>query len=142
MSEKRISFRDEIKLKNQQQKEELAMQDFKRNVWGLDISAIVFLVVILMTLSGIRVGGNLFMLLIVASMMGVFYFGRELRVVPKGQIHFSITKAFLCLIMIGAYILMHQGLWDWMDYGILGILIGVVLVDIPRVIKASKEMKQ
>ena len=60
MSEKRISFRDEIKLKNQQQKEELAMQDFKRNVWGLDISAIVFLVVILMTLSGIRVGGNLF----------------------------------------------------------------------------------
>lgn len=141
MSEKRISFRDEIKLKNRQEKEGRAKEDFKRNVWGLYISAIFFLVVILMTLRGIRVGGNLFMLVMVASLMGVFYFGRELRVLPKGQIYFSITKAILCLVMTSAYVLMHQGLWDWMDYGILGILTGVVLIDIPRVIKAIKEMK-
>ena len=141
MSEKRISFRDEIKLKNQQEKEEQAMKDFKRNVWGLDISAIVFLGVILMTLRGIRVAGNISMFLIVASVMGVFYFGRSLRVLPKGQIHFSVTKAILCVVMMGAYVLMHQGLWDWMDYGILGILAGVILIDIPRVMKAMKEMK-
>ena len=30
---------------------------------------------------------------------------------------------------------------DWMDYGILGILVGVVLIDIPRVLKAKREMK-
>ncbi len=141
MSEKKISFRNEIKLKSLKEKEERAMADFKRNVWGLYISAICFLVVILMTLRGIRIGGNLFMLVMVASLMGVFYFGRELRVLPKGQIYFSVTKAILCLVMTSAYVLMHQGLWDWMDYGILGILIGVVLIDIPRVIKAVKEMK-
>ena len=28
-----------------------------------------------------------------------------------------------------------------MDYGILGILVGVVLIDIPRVLKAKREMK-
>ena len=117
------------------------MKDFNRNVWGLDLSAIVFLIVLVMTFSGIRVAGNLSMLLIVASLLGVFYFGRELRVVPKGQIHFSITKSLLCLIMIGAYILVHQGLWDWMDYGILGILMGVVLIDIPRIIQAREKLK-
>ena len=141
MSEKKISFRDEIKLKNQHEKEERAMKDFKRNVWGLEISAIVFLGVLLMTLRGIRIAGNLSMLLVVVSIMGVYYFGRELRVLPKGQIYFSVTKAILCIVMMGAYVLMHQGFWDWMDYAILGILMGVVLIDIPRVIKAMKEMK-
>ena len=81
------------------------------------------------------------MLLLVASMMGVFYFGRELRVLPKGQIIFSSVKALLCLGMAVSYIVMHQGYWDWMDYGILGILVGVVLIDIPRVLKAKREMK-
>lgn len=142
MSEKKFSFRNEIKLENQRAKEEQAMKDFNRNVWGLDISAVIFLIVLLMTFNGIRVGGSLSMMLVVASLMGVFYFGRELRVVPKGQLHFSITKALLCLIMMGAYVLVHQGLWDVLDFGILGILLGVILIDIPRVMKALKEMKQ
>ena len=43
--------------------------------------------------------------------------------------------------MAAAYTLMHQGYWDWMDYSILGILIGVVALDIPRVLKASKQLK-
>ena len=81
------------------------------------------------------------MILLVLSLTGVFYFGRELRVVPKGQIIFTTVKALLCLGMAGAYTLMHQGLWDVMDYGILGILVGVVLIDIPRVMKAWKELK-
>ena len=81
------------------------------------------------------------MLLIVASMMGVFYFGRELRVLPKGQIIFSVVKALLCLGMAVSYIIMHQGFWDWMDYGILGILLGVILLDVPRILKAIKDLK-
>ena len=81
------------------------------------------------------------MILLVASMMGVFYFGRELRVLPKGQIIFSTVKALLCLGMAVSYIIMHQGFWDWMDYGILAVLVSVVLMDIPRVMKARKEMK-
>ena len=141
MSEKKISFRDEIKYGKQKSKEERAMKDFNRNVWGLDLSAIVFLIVLVMTFSGIRVAGNLSMLLIVASLLGVFYFGRELRVLPKGQIIFSSVKALLCLGMAASYIVMHQGYWDWMDYGILGILVGVVLIDIPRVLKAKKGLK-
>lgn len=141
MNENKYSFRNEIKYENQKAKEERAMKDFKRNIYGLDISAIVFFAVLLVTLNGIQVNQNLTMLLLVASMMGVFYFGRELRVLPKGQIIFSSVKALLCLGMAVSYIVMHQGFWDWMDYSILAILVGVVLLDIPRVMKAAKEMK-
>ena len=52
------------------------------------------------------------------------------------------VKALLCLGMAISYIVMHQGFWDWMDYSILGILAGVVLIDIPRVLKAKKDMKE
>ncbi|MBQ3191359.1 MAG: hypothetical protein IJA95_03900 [Bacteroidaceae bacterium] len=141
MSEKKYSFRNEIKYENQKAREEQAKKDFKRNMYGLNFSAIVFFFVLLVTLNGIVVNQNLMMLLLVASMMGVFYFGRELRVLPKGQIIFSSVKALLCLGMAASYIVMHQGYWDWMDYGILGILLGVVLIDIPRVLKAKKELK-
>ena len=141
MSEKKYSFRNEIKYENQKARDEQAKKDFKRNMYGLNFSAIVFFFVLLVTLNGIVVNQNLMMLLLVASMMGVFYFGRELRVLPKGQIIFSSVKALLCLGMAASYIVMHQGYWDWMDYGILGILLGVVLIDIPRVLKAKKELK-
>ena len=141
MSEKKYSFRNEIKYENQKARVEQAKKDFKRNMYGLNFSAIVFFFVLLVTLNGIVVNQNLMMLLLVASMMGVFYFGRELRVLPKGQIIFSSVKALLCLGMAASYIVMHQGYWDWMDYGILGILLGVVLIDIPRVLKAKKELK-
>lgn len=141
MSEKKYSFRNEIKYENQKAREEQAKKDFKRNMYGLNFSAIVFFFVLLVTLNGIVVNQNLMMLLLVASMMGVFYFGRELRVLPKGQIIFSSVKALLCLGMAASYIVMHQGYWDWMDYGILGILLGVVLIDIPRILKAKKELK-
>ena len=142
MSDKKISFRDEIKLKNKKTLEEQALKDYKRNTIGLYFSAIVFFIVLLMTFNGIRVAGNLSMMLIVASMRGVFFFGRGLRVLPKGQIVFSCVKALLCVGMCVAYTILHQGNWDMIDYGILAILLGVVAVDIPRVIKASKEMKQ
>lgn len=141
MSEKKYSFRNEIKYENQKAREEQAKKDFKRNMYGLNFSAIVFFFVLLVTLNGIVVNQNLMMLLLVASMMGVFYFGRELRVLPKGQIIFSSVKALLCLGMAASYIVMHQGYWDWMDYGILGILVGVVLIDIPRVLKAKNGLK-
>lgn len=141
MSEKKYSFRNEIKYVNQKAKEEQAKRDFKRNMYGLDFSAIVFFIVLLVTLKGIVVNQNLMMLLLVVSMMGVFYFGRELRVLPKGQIIFSSIKALLCLGMAVSYIVMHQGLWDWMDYSILGILLCVVLIDVPRVLRAKKELK-
>ena len=141
MSEKKYSFRNEIKYGQQKEKEERALKDFKRNRTGLYLSAIVFFIVLLVTLSGIVLNKNMMMLFLVASMTGVFYFGRELRVLAKGQIIFSTVKALLCLGMAGAFTLLHQGYWDWMDYGILGILIGVVLIVIPRVLKAWKELK-
>lgn len=141
MSENKYSFRNEIKFGKQKEKEERALKDFNRNRIGLYLSAFVFYIVLLVTLMGIVLNKNLMMILLVLSMTGVFYFGRELRVIAKGQIIFSVVKALLCLGMSGAYIIMHQGFWDWMDYSILGILIGVVVLDIPRVIKAWKELK-
>ena len=141
MSEKKYSFRNEIKFGKQKEKEERALKDFKRNRTGLYLSAFVFYIVLLVTLMGIVLNRNLMMILLVVSMTGVFYFGRELRVIAKGQIIFSAVKALLCLGMAGAFAMMHQGFWDVMDYSILGILVGVVLIDIPRVIKAWKELK-
>lgn len=141
MSENKYSFRNEIKFGKQKEKEERALKDFGRNRLGLYLSAVVFFIVLLTTLSGIVLNRNLMMILLVVSMTGVFYFGRELRVIAKGQIIFSAVKALLCLGMAVAFSMMHQGFWDIMDYGILGILVGVVLIDIPRVMKAWKELK-
>ena len=141
MSENKYSFRNEIKFGKQKEKEERALKDFGRNRLGLYLSAVVFFIVLLTTLSGIVLNRNLMMILLVVSMTGVFYFGRELKVIAKGQIIFSAVKALLCLGMAVAFSMMHQGFWDFMDYGILGILVGVVLIDIPRVIKAWKELK-
>ena len=141
MSENKYSFRNEIKFGKQKEKEERALKDFSRNRLGLYLSAVVFFIVLLTTLSGIVLNRNLMMILLVVSMTGVFYFGRELKVIAKGQIIFSAVKALLCLGMAVAFSMMHQGFWDIMDYGILGILVGVVLIDIPRVIKAWKELK-
>ena len=140
MSENKYSFRNEIKFGKQKEKKERAKKDFNRNKYGLYLAAIVFFIVLLVTLQGIVFNSNLMMLLLVTSLMGVFYFGRELRVLPKGQIIFSATKASLCICMALTYTLMHKGLWDVMDYCILGILALVVLIDIPRVLKASKNL--
>ena len=142
MSDNKYSFRNEIKFGKQKEKEEKARKDFNRNKYGLYLAAVVFFIVLLVTLQGIVINSNMMMLLLVASLMGVFYFGRELRVLPKGQIIFSATKASLCICMALTYILMHKGLWDVMDYCILGILAMVVLIDIPRILKASKNMKE
>jgi len=139
MTDKKYNYRNEIKWENRKAKEEQAAKDFKRNSLALYFSAIVFFLVLLFTLNGFRINSNLMMILMVCSLMGVFYFGRELRILPKGQLIFSTVKALLCLGMAVSYIVMHQGFWDWMDYGILGILVGVVALDIPRIIKAKKE---
>ena len=141
MSENKYSFRNEIKFGKQKEKEERALKDFSRNRLGLYLSAVVFFIVLLTTLSGIVLNRNLMMILLVVSLTGVFYFGRELKVIAKGQIIFSAVKALLCLGMAVAFSMMHQGFWDIMDYSILGILVGVVLIDIARVIKAWKELK-
>ena len=141
MSENKYSFRNEIKFGMQKEKEARALKDFKRNRIGLYFSAVVFFIVLLTTLGGVVLNKNLMMIFLVASLTGVFFFGRELKVIAKGQVLFSVVKALLCLGMAGAFIVMHQGLWDVMDYCILGILVGVVLLDIPRVIKAWKELK-
>ena len=90
---------------------------------------------------GIVLNRNLMMIFLVVSLTGVFYFGRELKVIAKGQVIFSFVKALLSLGMSAVFIIMHQGLWDMTDYGILIILLGVVLFDIPRLIKAWKELK-
>lgn len=141
MSENKFNFRNEIKYENQKAREERAQKDWNRNTTCLYISALVFICILLATFNGIKLGGNLSMLVIVVSMMGVFYFGRELRVLPKGQLIFSGVKAFLCLGMSAVYCVLHQGLWDAMDYTILVILVGVVLIDIPRVMKAWNDIK-
>ena len=74
MSEKKYSFRDEIKYGKQKEKEERALLNFKRNQFGLYFSAIVFFIVLLVTLAGMVLNRNLMMILLICSMTGVFHF--------------------------------------------------------------------
>ena len=53
MSENKYSFRNEIKFGKQKEKEERALKEFNRNRIGLYLSAVVFFIVLLTTLSGI-----------------------------------------------------------------------------------------
>lgn len=142
MSDKKYSFRNEIKYENQKHLEEHAFRHRKRNCIGLLTSALLFFGLLLATLNGYRLYANLSLLLIVLSMTGVFYFGRELRVLPQGQLIFSAVKAAICLGMVGVYVLKHRGVWDAADFAIPAVLTAVVLIDIPRVIKACRAMKQ
>lgn len=142
MPEKKYSFRDEIKLEKRRKREIRAMEDYNRNVIGLVLSSIIFFLVLVTTFLGIRIGGNLSMLFIVLSWMGVFYFGRELKVLPKGQILYSMIKSVLCICMGTVYVVMHKGLWDMMDYGILGMFTIIVLGEFPRIIKAVKKERE
>ena len=67
MSENKYSFRNEIKFGKQKEKEERALKDFGRNRLGLYLSAVVFFIVLLTTLSGIVLNRNLMMILLVVS---------------------------------------------------------------------------
>lgn len=141
MADKKYSFRNEILWESQKAKEDKASKNWNRNLVGLFVSAIVFLIVLLTTLNGLHWFGRFGTFFIVFSLMGVFFFGRELRVLPLGQLIASGVKAALCLGMALCYVILHQGFWDWMDYSILGILVCVVLLDLPRVTRAWKELK-
>ena len=55
MSDNKYSFRNEIKFGKQKEKEEKARKDFNRNKYGLYLAAVVFFIVLLVTLQGIAV---------------------------------------------------------------------------------------
>ena len=120
MADKKYSFRNEILWESQKAKEDKARKNWNRNLVGLFVSAIVFLIVLLTTLNGLYWFGRFGTFFIVFSLMGVFFFGRELRVLPLGQLIASGVKAALCLGMALCYVILHQGFWDWMDYSTLG----------------------
>ena len=75
-------------------------------------------------------------------MTGVFYFSRELRILPKGQLIASGVKAGLCWLMGIVYLFMHQGNFDSMDGVLLFVLFGLPLLDLPKVIKAYRHISQ
>lgn len=141
MEDNKFNYRNIIKWETQKAKEEIAVKNWKRNLIGLFVSAILFVLVILSTLNGWHLFGRFSTLCIVIFMVGVFFFSRELCILPKGQIIASGVKATLCLGMAMCYVIVHKGYWDWIDYGILGILIGVVLLDVPKVMRAAKTLK-
>ena len=79
---------------------------------------------------------------IIVSMTGVFYFSRELRIIPKGQFIATGVKTGLCWLMGISYRILHKGYYDAMDGVLLMVLFGLPLLDLPKVLKAWKEMKQ
>ena len=61
MANERFNYRNEMKWENRKAKEAEAIKNFKRYTIGLGFSAVVFFVVLLVTLNGIRINNNVMM---------------------------------------------------------------------------------
>ncbi len=142
MEEKKYDYRSYVKEEVNKSKQETALRNWKRNLIGISLSTVLFLALILAVFCGVKFTNNLPMLGIIASMTGVFYFSRELRILPKGQFIATGVKAGLCWLMGIAYVILHQGSYDAMDGVLLMVLFGLPLLDLPKVLKAWKEMKE
>lgn len=140
MEEKKYNFRSYIKEEANKAKEEEAQKNWKRNVIGIILSSILFLIVILCVLFGMRISYNLSVIGLVLSMTGVFYFSRELRILPKGQLIASGVKTGLCWLMGTVYLFLHQGSYDSMDGVLLLVLFALPLLDLPKVIRAWRQI--
>lgn len=142
MEEKKYDYRSYIKNKVNQAKQERALKHWNRNLIGIILSAVLFLALILAVFCKVKFPNNLPMLGIVASLTGVFYFSRELRIIPKGQIIATSVKAGLCWLMGLSYLILHQGEYALDDYMLLMVLFGVPLLDLSKVLKAWNEIKK
>lgn len=142
MDNKKYDYRAYVKEEVNKSKTEAALKNWKRNLIGIGISTLLFLVFILTVLFGVKFSTNLPMLGIIVSLTGVFYFSRELRIIPKGQFIATSVKAGLCWLMGIIYIILHKGHYDAMDGILLMVLFGLPMLDLPKVIKAWKEMKE
>ncbi len=142
MDNSKYDYRTYLKKEVNKAKTEIALKNWKRNLIGIGISSILFLSLILAVFCGVKFTTNLPMLGIIASLTGVFYFSRELRIIPNGQFIATGVKTGLCWIMGVTYIILHQGQYDAMDGVLLMVLFGLPLLDLPKVVKAWKEMKK
>ena len=139
MEEKKYDYRSYVKDEMNKARQETALKNWKLNLIGIALSTVLFLALILAVFCGVKFSTNLPMLGIIVSMTGVFYFSRELRVIPKGQLIASGVKAGLCWLMGITYLILHQGQYDAMDGVLLMVLFGLPLLDLPKVVKAWKE---
>lgn len=142
MENKKYDYRSYIKNEVDQAKQEKALKNWNRNLIGIILSAVLFLALILAVFCKVKFSNNLPMLGIVASLTGVFYFSRELRIIPKGQFIATGVKAGLCWLMGLTYVILHQGEYGTDDVILLMVLIGVPLLDLPKLMKAWKEIKK
>lgn len=142
MEEQKYDYRSYVKGEVNKAKTEAAQKNWKRNLIGIALSAVIFLSLILAVFCGVKFSNNAAMLGIIASLTGVFYFSRELRVIPKGQIIASSVKAGLCWLMGITYIILHQGAYGADDIMLMAVLFGLPLLDLPKVLKALKEIKK
>ena len=142
MENKKYDYRSYIKNEVDQAKQEKALKNWNRNLIGIILSAVLFLALILAVFCKVKFSNNLPMLGIVASLTGVFYFSRELRIIPKGQFIATGVKAGLCWLMGLSYVILHHGEYGTDDVILLFVLIGVPLLDLPKLMKAWKEIKK
>ena len=86
MDNKKYDYRAYVKEEVNKVKTESALKNWKRNIIGIGVSSAIFLSLILAVFCGVKFSTNLPMLGIIASLTGVFFFSRELRIIPKGQL--------------------------------------------------------
>lgn len=142
MDKNKYDYKTYIEEEVNKAKKEKAQKNWKWNIIGIGISTVLFLTLILAVFCKVNFSTNLPMLGIIISLTGIFFFSRELRIIPKGQLIATSVKTGLCWLMGITYIILHKGSYDAMDGVLLMVLFGLPLLDLPKIAKAWKEMKE
>ena len=143
MSTLQNNLHQEIKALQQKELEEKALKNYKRNRLGILISALLLLLVMWLMITGMSVGGNFLILLLFISVLGLFYFKREMSVIRKGLLFssavFIFTGGLIAILYTAAQLVLFDGM-DKLDWLLTVILIfGPVIQMLITMQKARKE---
>ena len=142
MKEKNYNYCSDIKNQTNKEKLDKAVKHWKRNLIGIILSSILFLALIVSIINGMKFTTNFPIIGVVVSLTGFFFFSRELKIIPKGQLVSTGLKAILCWFFALIYFFQYNSISSIDDIMLFIALIGVPLLDLPKVIQAYKIIKQ
>ena len=142
MSTLKNGLHQEIKALQKKQQEEKARQSYKRNRIGIIASALLLIFILWLMITGISGANSLAMLVLFVSVMGLFYFKREMWVLREGVLFasavFIFTGGTIALLFTSSQMLLYDGM-DKLDWLLVLILIfGPFISQISAILKARK----
>ena len=142
MSTMKNSLHDEIKSLQQKEQEQKALKNYKRNRIGIVASAILLLVILWLMITGLSSANSLAMLVLFISVLGLFYFRREMMALRQGVLFsgavFIFVGGLIAILYVAAQMIMFDGM-DKMDWLLTLILIfGPLIRHISSILKARR----